>query len=899
MKAALLAAALVLLVATGVHFLVVRPFLRGSLVERQLTFSEDAPVQVFEVLAEKPAPDPSFEDLSAPEPFEDAHLLDEQADSWSNVFSNFGEGFAVFDADGDSRPDLYFTHDGRNWTRPTDAKGVLGDKPRFEHNVLYLNRGNDPAGRPIFKRIDELVRSGDPNAEAKLLIENFLFPRKSVDDSIERPGRKSTTALAVDLDNDGRPELYVGNEAEQMMWSDPMTRRIMGQFVVPVGREARFSKVPLAGLGTFLINYTPTMGMYEQWESARGKEVQGANSLFLNLGVDSDGLPMWKDVSREAGVEGKRSTFGLAAADIDLDGDLDLYVANTPDMDYWPGESVKWAGALNELFVNELAQTGKLHFTERAREMNIDELHTEASPIAYKYRLRQIPLLPVEYSMLFLKLEPYRPEYLVINGKEAEHAEISWATLFQDVDDDGYPDLWVGNDDSDLRLHLNRGGTRFEDGKHARDGVAGSWMSFSAADFDGDLKEDLFVGNVGGGAWNHVYVIPDPFRVVNPAMTESLAWMQFFLGKFDTTHVLLNGADPRQPLAHRIRHSSILPPETSLKNNYRKYVPEIPHLKFDTKPPAFDQSSIAPYEFVWGSVALDVQNDGRSDLYFHGGLFGRAGGLFAVLGTNPGRLLVNATKKPGETRFIDQTAEHHLFDIEELDYDRMETDGYIYRKSPAQNWRKRDIVYSYDHSVWTAQGPGILEHVTNSDLMQASEFGRGVAAADLNGDGYDDLIITNEGGYDSRRSNATNLKAMIDGRPQVVPAPDYNYYSLTNYEPGRTHTFLNRHHGNHWLRIRLIDDAPGSFNRDAIMARVTVDDRWMRIKRAGDGTLANTSLDLGFGLGQGSAHTVEVRWPDRARTVTRFAVDGLRDGTLIISKTKGVVRFASGAVVAR
>ena len=75
---------------------------------------------------------------------------------------------------------------------------------------------------------------------------------------------------------------------------------------------------------------------------------------------------------------------------------------------------------------------------------------------------------------------------------DGEHGQISWATVMQDVNDDGYPDIWVANDMGYLRLYLNDKGERFTRSEHARSRRSGYWMSFAPADFDGDTREDLF-----------------------------------------------------------------------------------------------------------------------------------------------------------------------------------------------------------------------------------------------------------------------------------------------------------------------------------------------------------------------------------------------------------------------
>ena len=213
----------------------------------------------------------------------------------------------------------------------------------------------------------------------------------------------------------------------------------------------------------------------------------------------------------------------------------------------------------------------------------------------------------------------------------------------------------------------------------------------------------------------------------------------------------------------------------------------------------------------------------------------------------------------------------------------MDSEGYIERPAPTKNWKKRDVVRSSDRSTWSAHGPDIQDNVTNHDLIQTSEQGRAAVAADLNGDGFDDLLVTNMGGYDSRSSTAVNLKTMLDGRPQVVPPPDNYYPTLTNFEPGQTRVFMNRYSAGNWLAVRLIDDRPDTFNRQAIGARAMVDDRLVRVARAGSGGFTSNHLgDLRFGLADGTADKLVITWPDSERTVTEVSLEGRVNGTLVV-----------------
>ncbi len=249
------------------------------------------------------------------------------------------------------------------------------------------------------------------------------------------------------------------------------------------------------------------------WPDLFVTAVGGAPVLFHNRG---DGT--FADATAGAGLAQKGNTNGAAWADIDNDGDVDLYV-------------VTIGHGRNYLYVND----GKGHFTEeaaaRGAALDDGEIHAAISVAAGDYdRDGFLDLHVAEWGAKGTGdqgfLDPQKPGHTRLfhnlGKKSPGHFEdatvaanaqldakkpdgtyasiFSYANAFVDFDGDDWPDLAVTGDFRTSQFLWNQGGGKFLDGT-LTSGVAKDTFGMGSAigDLDGDGKLDWFVTSISNG----------------------------------------------------------------------------------------------------------------------------------------------------------------------------------------------------------------------------------------------------------------------------------------------------------------------------------------------------------------------------------------------------------------
>ncbi len=394
-------------------------------------------------------------------------------DKLSNIVESTGAGVCVFDYNGDGKPDIYFVNG-------TYLKGISHIKGRRLKgklkNRLFKNNGNgtfsdvtDQSG--VGNKgygMGAVAADYDNDGDTDLFVTNFgsnafyrnngngTFSEVSTQIGLSSP-EWSTGATFLDFDRDGYLDLYIGN----YLRFDPNYRNYFAAEAFPG---------PLAYAGV-------------------------RDQLFRNLGNGN-----FKEISQTSGIaslEGR--AMGVAAADLDGDGHIDIYVAND--------------GMENYLFKNN----GNSTFSESALLTGVQfgqngEATSAMGPEFGDFNQdgRIDILVPdMGYSCLYKNSGNGYIEASAMTGIAPACGQYtSWSGNFFDFDSDGHLDIFIANGDShhleaeeDL-LFRNVGG-KFQDisnqvGPSFRDKFVSRGSALLDFDNDGDL--DIIELNLNGPA---------------------------------------------------------------------------------------------------------------------------------------------------------------------------------------------------------------------------------------------------------------------------------------------------------------------------------------------------------------------------------------------------------------
>jgi len=336
-----------------------------------------------------------------------------------------GAGIAAMDFDRDGRIDIVCAGGGYADNPNRVMRGNRGSIHRGIGNAQFMHV-SDEACMDLSKRYSSGLSVGDYDGDGflDLFVTGYnggQLLRNQGDGTFEMldglsigldDPRWGASAAFFDGDNDGLADLYVANYADWSFDNNPVC-----------GVDARFGKAEKSS------------------DYCGPREFKGLSDvLYRNLG---DGR--FENISAQAGIEDNLRGLGVLAADLDHDGDVDLYVSNDVDP--------------NLLYRND----GHFKFTEVARRSGVatnDAGTPEGSMgIAFgDYNLDGIEDLWVtnyqnELNALYRNNRNLQFNYASINARIAttDQATVGWGTAFADMDCDGDEDLIVVNGHIELK----------------------------------------------------------------------------------------------------------------------------------------------------------------------------------------------------------------------------------------------------------------------------------------------------------------------------------------------------------------------------------------------------------------------------------------------------------------
>ena len=493
-----------------------------------------------------------------------------------------------------------------------------------------------------------------PAASSGLAFTNELRPENTIAYVYSGAG------VAVgDYDGDGRQDVYLVSQDGR--------NRLFRQ-VAPL----RFADVTESAGG---------LGGGDAWGTAAAfADVDGDGDLDLyvaglesgNLLYENLGNGTFRENARERGLDFQGACMGVAFADYDRDGDLDVYLLNNRVFGVLLPAEIVAEVRLPKDVKKTLAQLYPPYpeFPTVAGKLTV--------PAGYEdwYAIQSNRVVPAGQPDRLLRNDGKgRFRDVTATAGLADHAN-GLGVVWWDADGDGWPDLYVANDfNSPDLFYRNRGDGTFEEiSRQALPHTAFFGMGCDFGDIDNDGRLDLCVAD----------------------MSSTSHYMgKMLMGNMDTHRWFLQSAEPRQYMRNALY----------VNTGTGRFL-EAAYL-----------ANLASTDWTWSMLFGDLDEDGRLDCFATNGI--------PRFNDDPdvGRRFTELWQQGRKQQALDLY--RHLRRIDE-------------RNALRRNLG--DLRFADVAAAWGLDEPGV---------------GHGAALADLDGDGDLDLIVNNQNAEVSLYENRT------------------------------------------------------------------------------------------------------------------------------------------------
>lgn len=255
------------------------------------------------------------------------------------------------------------------------------------------------------------------------------------------------TGLA-DFNNDGFLDLFFsGNMVDNALYLGDGSFNFKDVTAISgVGSPDSWS----TGVSIIDINQNGRMDIYV-CKSGRPDDQNRRNELFINMGNDENGIPIFKESAAEYGLDNLGYSIHAIFFDYDRDGDLDMYLSNNSikqtefimDANKGLREKVDVGGG-DKLFRND----GN-YFTDVSKEAGI-----YSSGIGFGLGIAVGDVNRDGWPDIYVANDFFEKDYLYINNKDGTFTESIDQMVFElslgsmgvdiaDMNNDGYPEIFV------------------------------------------------------------------------------------------------------------------------------------------------------------------------------------------------------------------------------------------------------------------------------------------------------------------------------------------------------------------------------------------------------------------------------------------------------------------------
>lgn len=542
-----------------------------------------------------------------------------------------------------------------------------------------------------------------------------------------------------------------------------------------------------------------------------------------------------------------RGAPGVAIFDYDRDGDMDIYVTNGPGKD-------------NSLFVNQLVETGKLTFVDRAIQAGV-----------------------------------------------AAHDQDSTGVCFGDIDNDGYDDLLVLGNNEPNRLFRNLGNGTFED-VTVSSGVGASVapsVSCSMGDVNGDGFLDIVVANVfdmtsigalvevpfalnhhnqllmndGHGhfsdksesSWITNLYLPQDAPISAPAGAATITWAITLVDYDQDGDVDLFHADDQGPLSNTLEGGIDRGLIHVFNNDGTGHFTDVTA-----------KTGMSAHHRVGGWMGLafaDFDRDGRLDVF--GANFGNYAAALFHGGVVP-------KYQEDDSRWFLQQPDGTFLDSFDVKGRTNTPLGWGVVAEDYDNDGDSDVIYYGGLDLWfdvmtspaaVLRNDGRASFTRDTVAKSATDHLRretnGVASGDLNNDGFIDIVSVSDFNLDPKTVMLKHLTPLGGDWDVDAYAAEYQPSLFAGTLEGTLSVEINSaSNGNSFIQLQLVGTheitSSGRSNRDGIGAVITVRPEGspaadIRPLLGGSSYGSQSSLVMTFGLGTARRASVDILWPGGAR----------------------------------